>query len=317
MTTPVTIYRWDDAGAPQVVEGRPSEYLNVLKKCLVEGYGAKTSLGWSLIDEETAAPHCAFMNNTTIGSGGVAMFSATDNAIGQKVIVRGVQDYVDRNVYSRSSNYHPIDYGSISINLNKNWILIGTGKAFYFFAYSDYAMATNVTTTRFTISFFMGDINSLIPNDPAPFTCFSGVKNTTTTSWSYTLIYKLSESTLDRIGGLHPTDGTDSLKEFSIMSLFNNFGGVSDLPATSAANIRVMSPCYALMYTGNLKQSGPYQNDLTPFVRGLIPGLFIADAPGYRDEVPPVIKEIEGTSYYLIPSVSSVTCCAWINLEAW
>ncbi|TMS62704.1 hypothetical protein [Pseudoalteromonas sp. S3173] len=316
MALPVTMYRWDDVGAPQIVDGKPSEYMNVLKKCLVEGYGSKASLGWSLIDEETAVPHCAFMNNTTIGSGGVAMFSSTDDAIGQKVIVRGVQDYVDRNVYSRSSPYHAFDYGSLSTYLNKNWILIGTGKAFYFFCFSDATMVTNATGTMFTISFFMGDINSLVPNDPAPFICLSGVKNSTSTSWSYTLPYKFSDSNLDRIGSIHPTDGTDSPSEFTIMSLFDNWAGVAG-NTTSAANIRVMSPCYTLMETGSLKQSSPYQNDLTPFVRGLIPGLFIADAPGHRNDVPPVIKDIEGSSYYLTPSSNTGTSCAWINLEAW
>ena len=56
MASPVTIYRWDDVGAPQIVDGKPSEYMNMLKKCLVEGYGSKASLGWTVVDDIASPP---------------------------------------------------------------------------------------------------------------------------------------------------------------------------------------------------------------------------------------------------------------------
>ncbi|MEI8642731.1 hypothetical protein P4S56_00375 [Pseudoalteromonas sp. Hal056] len=35
----VNVYRWDDEGAPQIVEGRPSEFINVLKNVWLMGMG--------------------------------------------------------------------------------------------------------------------------------------------------------------------------------------------------------------------------------------------------------------------------------------
>lgn len=316
MATPVTVYRWDDVGAPQVVDGRPSEYLNVLKKCLIEGYGTKVGLGWSLLDEETAAPYCAFINDNSIGSGGAAMFSASNDNVGQKVTVRGAQDYIDRVNYSRSTPYHAFDYASAGGGMNKYWILIGTGKAFYFFCYSDYSMETNKTTTRHVISFFIGDMNSLIPNDPATFICIAGVQNNSNTSWSYSLPYKFGEVNLVNISSIHPLDGTDNATQFSITSLFSVYGYVNG-NHTSAPNILVLSPSYIALGSGSIISSSQYQNETQPFIRGLVPGLFIASDAGYKDDVPPVIKELNGANHYLIPTCNSNTGCAWINLESW
>ncbi|MBH0026274.1 hypothetical protein I6F53_04665 [Pseudoalteromonas sp. SWN29] len=47
MTQAVTVYRWDDEGAPQLDLNNGS-MLQVLKKCLIDGYGTKQGAGWAL-----------------------------------------------------------------------------------------------------------------------------------------------------------------------------------------------------------------------------------------------------------------------------
>lgn len=47
MTQAVTVYRWDDEGAPQLDLNNGS-MLQVLKKCLIDGYGTKQGAGWTL-----------------------------------------------------------------------------------------------------------------------------------------------------------------------------------------------------------------------------------------------------------------------------
>ena len=69
MAQAVTVYRWDDPGAPQIVDGRPSEFINVFKKCLVEGYGDKQPLGWQVQLEE-AINKISFINDVTAGGSG-------------------------------------------------------------------------------------------------------------------------------------------------------------------------------------------------------------------------------------------------------
>lgn len=74
MGLPVTVYRWDDDGAPQITNRTPSEMVDVLKKVLVTGYGTKASLGWNIAFEDVGTQKIAFRNNTTLGSGGYVQF---------------------------------------------------------------------------------------------------------------------------------------------------------------------------------------------------------------------------------------------------
>ena len=77
MGLPVTVYRYTDPGAPQVNNGTPSEWINVLKKVLVEGYGTKVGLGWTVEFENAAAFKIAFRNKVADGgSGGYVQFSS-------------------------------------------------------------------------------------------------------------------------------------------------------------------------------------------------------------------------------------------------
>lgn len=43
----LSVYRWDDPGAPQMSSTKGAA-LNILKKCLIDGYGDKTPAGWLL-----------------------------------------------------------------------------------------------------------------------------------------------------------------------------------------------------------------------------------------------------------------------------
>ncbi|MBB1386566.1 hypothetical protein H5119_13630 [Pseudoalteromonas sp. SG45-5] len=47
MSQAVTVYRWDDDGAPQLTQTHGSA-VDVLKKCLIDGYGTKPPAGWVL-----------------------------------------------------------------------------------------------------------------------------------------------------------------------------------------------------------------------------------------------------------------------------
>lgn len=44
---PVTVYRWDDVGAPQLQGQSVGSLITVLDACLVNGYGSKAPAGWS------------------------------------------------------------------------------------------------------------------------------------------------------------------------------------------------------------------------------------------------------------------------------
>ncbi|MFK3859284.1 hypothetical protein [Pseudoalteromonas rhizosphaerae] len=316
MAQAVTMYRWDDEGAPQVVDGKPSEYMNVLKKCLVEGYGAKSSLGWSVVEEIASPPYLAIKNDINVGSGGVAILSASNDAAGQSTKVYGVQDYIDQNTQYRSSPFSGFDRNSTSQYMINKWFLIGTGRAFYFFVYSEYTMGSNATGARSVISFFMGDFDSLYPNDPATFTHIAGAIDSTSNQWNYSLNNKISESNLSSISRIHPIDGTEQPLTLSLVSLFGTSAHVNGA-YNNQPNITILSPCYLMMGNGSINSSASYQNNIKPYVRGILPGLNIANSAGYRSDAQPVIKILNNANHYLIPSTQSYTGCAWINLEEW
>ncbi len=54
-----TLYKWDDPGAPQL-DGSKGCILNVIVKCLVEGYGTKAGAGWEMVID-LRAEHCAML----------------------------------------------------------------------------------------------------------------------------------------------------------------------------------------------------------------------------------------------------------------
>lgn len=129
MPQAVTVYRWDDPGAPQIGSGNlwPG-ILNILKKCLVEGYGTKTAAGWTVEYEDVPGNKCVFRNDPIQGSGGYVQF----------------QRQADQIVYLKSAlhmtaidNYVNDGYFS-SINMstafnNGKWLLFATPTAFYIF----------------------------------------------------------------------------------------------------------------------------------------------------------------------------------------
>jgi len=315
MAQPVTVYRWDDVGAPQIVDGKPSEYMNVFKKCLVEGYGSKASLGWTVETDIASPPVLALKNNAAVGSGGCVLFSAPGDSPGDDVKAEGCNDYVNKDNRSRRSSYFVFDRYSTGSNLLSRWFLIGTGKAFYFFCFTNSVYSSNNTGSRQTAAFFIGDFESLYPNDPAPFISLSGSIDTLSISWDKSLIHQLSDSEPVRLTKVHPLDGSDLGHEASLVSL----GGRMNVSGkfTTAANITVLSPVYIFMGNGRLDSSANYQNQIIPYSRGILPGAVVANSPGYRDDPMPVIKIIDNTEYYLIPSTNYHTGCVWINLQEW
>lgn len=317
MALPVTMYRWDDVGAPQIVDGKPSEYMNVLKKCLVEGYGSKESLGWTVVDDIASPPFLSLRNNTSLGgSGGVAVFSANDDSIRENVKVECCQDYVDKNNLVRKSASTVFYAYSTPPNLNNRWFIIGTGKAFYFFVCHENIAGFNYTGTSPSFSFFIGDFESLYPNDPATFIFVTATSSDNiSTNWTKSLHYITSQASLTNLTNIYALDGSNISSEASLSVT----GGRSFVSGKKAGipNITTLSKFYILMGDGNLEYSSNYQNQVMPFSRGLLPGFFVANSPGYRDEPMPVIKKIDNIDHYLLPSTSNHTGCAWINLEQW
>ncbi|MCG7545542.1 hypothetical protein MHM93_15270 [Pseudoalteromonas sp. MM17-2] len=321
MTQQVTVYRWDDVGAPQVVDGRPSEYIEIFKKCLVEGYGTKQPLGWTIAEESTAPLFIAFQNDTASGgTGGTLMLDAPDNSPDAVTKVQSALDFAGQGSFTRGGYYFGFDAGSSSANFQaRNWVLIGTGKAFYIYAFTPLRIDQNYQGTYNCIAFFAGDINSLYPNDSASFVAFSGEIDTVRTGWNYNLNYKLIDTAASKLFKLYPMDGGALAQDMTLRNIFGRYAGNGNTEYRSLQpEITMLSP----MYVMNLENSGSsdFLNDAhSPHCRGILPGFFVSQEAGYRDVgYQPFIKTIDNQQYMQVPpGHSNRSSCLWINLEGW
>lgn len=104
----VTVYRSDDASAPQIIPNNGSgSYLALLKACLIDGYGAKSGAGWTLEEDDIATNGLMLIrNNPTTGTG--RYFRIQDNGYIDSTAgkagtqtnfatIRGCESYTDVN----------------------------------------------------------------------------------------------------------------------------------------------------------------------------------------------------------------------------
>ena len=318
MAQAVTVYRWDDPGAPQLTGIKPSEFLNVFKKCLVEGYGTKQPVGWSIVEESdpTAAPRLVIKNDESNGgSGGVSIFYSNNDNDDERVYLRSGQNYIDNDNYENANGYFTFSggYGS-GTRLPSNWILLATSTAFHFFSFSTDLSSRNDQSTVYFPYLFTGDFISNYPNDPATFISICGKQNNSAVTWTNTIAYHLQVYPRDLLK-LYPLDGTQTGVDASLISMFGNTFSVTG-DRNSEVNITMLSPIYLSLSQGNFKNSYT-QSDSNPFVRGRIPGFFLADKAGFLGSQMPVIRQLNNQNHYLLPSSNSETNAVWINMEEW
>lgn len=313
-----TVYRFDDAGAPQVVNGTPSEYMNIIKKCLVDGYGSKAALGWSVVDEDTTdAPFLALKNGPQ-GTGGVFMMDAQSNANNATFTVQCAIDYVDRTTFSRGSRKTAQRNTSSSTNMSTNWILIGTARCFYFICTS----ANNAVRSYFNgsssqMGWFAGDVTPLINNDLATFTLLIGREKTTHDD-NNNLLYHLNGTTGNNALSLSVLDGTDATLDHSLncilgFTFYKN--GVEYRTATP--EIGLLADLYIL--ASREVTTSYFEPNVAHFprLRAKLPGMRVTDAAGYMEQPFPFIKAINNKQHLLMPSTSSYISMVWLDLEDW
>lgn len=318
MTDAVTVYRWDDVGAPSLASRKPSDIMKVVKACLVDGYGTKSPLGWSVEEDEinTAAPHLAVRNNMVLGgSGGVTSFSAVNDSAGTNSRVQSHQEYTSKTVFAKSSYYYDV---RIRGGSSAPWVIIGTAKAFWFI--KPYNVSTNYwsRSDEYSWIFFCGDMYSFIPNDPNTFIQIGRRGNGSNTSYSVEMPYTLTQGTPTDILVTYPINNENDKLSSSLISPMGNGGfAVSSAHANVSPTVTMLADMF-IIFGNSIQGSVSSYNDPTrPRLRGRVPGLKISDVSGWRNEAFPVIKPIHTQTYFQMPDGYSDTSCVWIGLETW
>lgn len=317
MELPVTVYRYTDPGAPQLVNCTPSEWINILKKCLVEGYGDKAPLGWTLAFENVQTQKVAFRNSIANGgSGGYFQFwsSTGDNNSQRDCYIKCAGDMSDLDVFTKACGLRTVTLSPSG----KGWELIGTSRGFYLIQHRTDTTKMMVPANTIYWCYFIGDIYSFYPNDVNCFSIVSGNSTTgdlTTTpansviGWSGTLYAQL-----------YAVDGVNASRVYSTTLPFANTASSSspfnyDAEEYGLQNNFVM-PFLEIPYNTNDAGGIPANiSQSLPVCRGTIPGMRISSFIGYTNNNWPVDREFDGEVCILLRGVYSNKI--WVSLGDW
>lgn len=333
MAQAVTVYRWDDPGAPQLPNGTPSEIIEILTKCLVDGYGDKTPLGWTRPFYDASTQAAAFRNSVAAGgSGGYAKFFSNDGTDNNNALMRitHAASMTDINTLFRQGYTQAFRAGpGTGANKTDKWLLIGTATAFYF------VMGRNTSVHAGNISYpnsclFAGDYYSVIPNDAGKFITLAAPNQSDTTSASYLesidwlcVSGQYSNSACLKI---YDADNFESFTQYSICSFTNNastntnagFNGSPSYPqGVIPLHIKATnrSPDTSNV-TDRLGIILPHSY-LSPVYRGVLPGLFNLVHIGYRQLTWPSSIDINAQAHLLLRNTNGGTINVAINMEFW
>ena len=165
MAAPI-VYRWDDGNAP-VARGERRSLVDILRACLVDGYGTKPAAGWTLVFINATFDKAAFRNNPVTGTG---FYLQIDGAGGVNAHQPKIQAF--ESMTSEADGLFPFNPGSLfacdtsSIDgtVARPWVLIADDRFFYFACW--YNITTAPTAAQYNTSgLIFGDIVALSPDD--------------------------------------------------------------------------------------------------------------------------------------------------------
>lgn len=312
MSLPVTVYRWDDAGAPQLTTGKPSEIIAILKKCLVEGYGSKSALGWTIPFEDVTNFKVAFRNSTVDGSGGFVQFWAPN---GTDTQASGLRFKAAKSMSALDTFIHAqLQMQCANAASAKYWVLIGTSTAFWLFSATD--LTTPFTSLTDKLDFFIGDIDTTAANDPSRFVNIMCATTSDLTYASWNQSFNYSVATSSYVCRIFDTDGSANALNYRMdLRYFQGSPNMTGEPASDCVYFKPVLYAATPLADNDRLGVNAGRSVVQPYYRGTIPGLLNTPQGGYYDQAWPVIKTINGQQHMLMPGYNFGR--AWINMETW
>lgn len=154
-----TVYRWDDGNAP-VARGERRSLVDILRACLVDGYGTKAAAGWTLEYINATFDKAAFRNNPVTGTG---FYLQVDGLGATYAYAPNVQGF--EAMTSESDGLFPFNTGaayseqmSASAGTTaRPWVLVADDRAFWFICWPNNIAAPAITDSL-NAGLFFGDI---------------------------------------------------------------------------------------------------------------------------------------------------------------
>lgn len=332
MSQIVTMFTSEDAGAPQLTDQKPSEIIDILTKCLIDGYGAKQPLGWTRPFYDAATQSVVFRNNTANGgSGGYVKIYSNDASDNMAAIMRitHAASMSDINSFFNQGFTQAFRAQRDTFNPSQNrnrWVLVGTSLAFYFF------INMNVSTlgggANEQPAFFVGDFYSAIAEDAGRFVTLVNPSQQDTVNTSSSALNIIASGQLG-IGTtnmrIYDADGHPTPNNYAVW----RSAPPVEFTAQAGFNIEITSE-HVLMPVGVVRTNFDIDTSTTdrlgtllhvstvsPSMRGVFPGLGLSLKPGYQGFTWPVIRSIGGKNHLLFRNHQSGPCNMWLNTEVW
>ena len=306
MGLPVTVYRYTDAGAPQLTNGTPSEWINILKKVLVEGYGSKSPLGWTLEFENAGSFKVAFRNSLANGgSGGYVQFSSASggNAADTSLLMKCAIGMTAIDTFFKGFWQRALVNGSEY----RGWEIIGTSRSFYLILHKTSDLKNQyLGFTQDFQTYFIGDVHSHLTNDTGCFAIAADGSSATDQTSSQGII-GLNYNCMVQ---LYATDASNNSLFYKARQ-YSFFKGstslINDAESLGIDHVMMPTPIYA-----DISQN---DSSITPFSRGVLPGLYISSFAGYSNQNWPKELTFNGVKWLLLRSYYSPQF--WINTGNW
>ena len=148
---PVKIYKWDDAGAPELKKTTANSVAEVFKACLVLGYGSKPSAGWTMPFEASGVKVFRPQVGAEVD---FYLRMAGDN--GRQVDPKIYKNMTDANTGDLKLNCTtPFKYARGDIS--GKWLLVASPRSVWFFCEQIYASIPLELLSNSGSFFFAGD----------------------------------------------------------------------------------------------------------------------------------------------------------------
>jgi hypothetical protein len=327
--------RWDDAGAPQRSPANAAAIVDILKKCLVEGYGTTDPLGWTLEYEDAPGAVAVFRNSPLDGgSGGYFRISPYSTPTAAYIRTQSAMSAIG---VDSEDLFNPGYLNSIPTDASlTNWILVGDQHSFYLILHDP---ARNYQGSFYEVVIFFGDMIPAVPTDVCKFittgansgsTSASITVNSTSSNAgplsSLTNRFNLISSTAgsgdivrNRIAFAASVSGAIDIKDYFIFCPGETNSLSTAFTVDGYPTGGMMQPVL-LKLNSNLTNANLSDID-NPYIRGRLPGLLCPGYPSDSDATWPLVAEINGLDHLGIASVSSSTSYGgvtlWLNVEDW
>lgn len=270
MANQFEIYRSTDSGAP-VLEGVVDSMRQLLKACLVDGYGSKTAAGWT--EAFTGTNKAAFLG----GSGTQHYFRVDDNATGtggaKEALIRGFETMSDVDTgtgpfptaaqSALTGNSLIIRKSATADGTDRAWVVIADDRTCYVLVFT----GDNATVY---LTFGFGEFYSFLPGDNYnSFLIARATENSAT----------LTVDTLDRVSTtMAAATGHYMPRGYTGLGTSVNFGKHSDVAKANGATSLLGAISFPNPTDGGLYISRVWIHDNTtapnPNIRGQLRGFW-------------------------------------------